>query len=66
MKSIRNYESINSVIPLLLIIGKADGFIEKKKINKYLVFDSTDENKKVLKKIHRTSAWHFKKMRLRQ
>ena len=31
MKSIRNYESINSVIPLLLIIGKADGFIEKKK-----------------------------------
>ena len=64
MKSIRNYESINSVIPLLLIIGKADGFIEKKK--KYLVFDSTDENKKVLKKIHRTFAWYFKKMRLRQ
>ena len=31
MKSIRNYESINSVSPLLLIIGKADGLIEKKK-----------------------------------
>ena len=49
MKSISNNESIGSVIPLLLIIGKADGFIEEKK-NKYLVFDSTDENKKVLKK----------------
>ena len=49
MKSISNNESIGSVIPLLLIIGKADGFIEEKK-NKYLAFDSTDENKKVLKK----------------
>ena len=65
MKTISNNESIGSVIPLLLIIGKADGFIEEKK-KKYLVFDSTDENKKVLKKIHRTFGWYFKKMRLRQ
>ena len=31
MKSISNNESIGSVIPLLLIIGEADGFIEEKK-----------------------------------
>ena len=34
---------------MYLIIGKVDGFIEQKNGSKYLVFDSTDENKKVLK-----------------
>ena len=43
------------VNPLYLIIDKADGYIEEKNGNKYLVFDSmelhsTDENKEVLKK----------------
>ena len=48
----KNYdcESINSVNPLYLIIGKADGYIEEKNGNKYLVFISTDGNKKVLAK----------------
>ena len=32
-----------------LIIGKVDGFIEEKNGSKYFVFDSTDENKEVLK-----------------
>ena len=40
---------------MYLIINKADGYtecnsIEKSNGNKYLVFASTDENKKVLKK----------------
>ena len=35
---------------MYLIIGKVDGHIEENNGNKYLVFDSTDENKEVLKK----------------
>ena len=35
---------------MYLIIGKVDGHIEEKNGSKYLVFDSTDENKEVLKK----------------
>ena len=33
-----------------MIIGKVDGHIEEKNKSKYIVFDSTDENKEVLKK----------------
>ena len=52
---IDNYENIQSVNPLYLIIDKVDGFIEEKNGNKYLVLlneqdcNSTDENKKVFK-----------------
>ena len=42
---IDDYESIYSVNPLYLIITHASGYIEEKGVNKYLVFDSTDENK---------------------
>ena len=35
---------------MYLIIGKAIGHIEENNGNKYLVFDSTDQNKEVLKK----------------
>ena len=42
-------ENIYSVNPLHLIIGKVDGHIEEKNKSKYLVFDSTAENKEVLK-----------------
>ena len=35
---------------MYLITGKVDGHIEEKNGSKYLVFDSTDENKEVLKK----------------
>ena len=41
---------INSVNPLYLRINNRDGYIEKKDSNKYLVFDSTDKNKELLKK----------------
>ena len=39
-----------SVNPLHLIIHRANGYIEEKGVNKYLVFDYTDENKELLKK----------------
>ena len=42
---IDDYESIYSVNPLYLVILHASGYIEEKGENKYLVFDSTDENK---------------------
>ena len=39
-------ENINSVNPLYLLIDHASGYINKKGVNKYFVFDSTDEKKK--------------------
>ena len=42
--------NINSVNPLYLGITHANGYFEEKSANKYLVFDSTDENKELLKK----------------
>ena len=35
---------------LYLIIANASGYIEEKGVNKYLVFDYTDENKDLPKK----------------
>ena len=32
-----------------MIIAHASGYIEENGVNKYLVFDSTDENKELLK-----------------
>ena len=45
IKKIGDYENIYSVNPLYLIIGKVDGHIDENNGNKYLVFDSIDENK---------------------
>ena len=42
--------NINSVNPLYLGITRANGYIEDKDMNKYLIFDSTDKNKELLKK----------------
>ena len=44
-KKIVHYENIYSVNALYLIIANASGYIEEKSGNKYLVFDSADENK---------------------
>ena len=56
IKKIGDCENIYSVNPLYLIIGKVDGHIKcKKNGSKYLVFDSTDENKEALKKC--TEFW---------
>ena len=38
---------IYSVNPLYLRINHASGYIEEKNGNKYLIFDSVDENKEV-------------------
>ena len=51
-----DYVNIHSVNPLYLIIGEADESIEEKNRNKYLVFASTDKNKKVLEKY--TELWN--------
>ena len=50
IKKIDDYENIYSVNPLYLAISHANGYIEEKGVNKYLVFNSTDENKELLKK----------------
>ena len=51
IKSIGDYESINSVNSLYFIVREINGFIEEKIGNKYLVLDSADDrNKAVLTK----------------
>ena len=50
IRKIDDCESIYSVNTLYLIIDHASGYIEEKSANKYLAFDSTDENKELLKK----------------
>ena len=49
IKKIDDYENIYSVNPLYLIVVDASGYIEEKGVNKYLIFDSADENKELLK-----------------
>ena len=51
IKKIGDCENIYSVNPLYLRITHANGCIEEKGVNKYLIFDSIDENKELLKKI---------------
>ena len=48
IKNISDYENVNSVNPLFIIIGEVDGYIEENNENKYLTFASTDKNKKGL------------------
>ena len=51
IKKIDDCEKIYSVNPLYLLIDHASVYIEEKGVNKYLVFDSTDKNKELLKNI---------------
>ena len=46
------------------MIGEVIGYIEENNGNRYLVFDSTDENKEVLKKY--TELWDGIKIKLKQ
>ena len=50
IKKIGDYNNINSVNPLYLMINEMIGHFEEKNENKYLVLDDLDENKEVLKK----------------
>ena len=49
IKKIDDCENIDCVNPLNLLGNHANGYIEEKGVNKYLIFDSTDENKELLK-----------------
>ena len=51
IKKIDDYENIYSVNPLYLIVNHANGYIEEKGVNKYLILGSTNENKELLKNI---------------
>ena len=48
IKTIDDCENIYSVNPLYLLINHVNGYIEEKGMNKYLIFQSTDENKELL------------------
>ena len=50
IKKIDDCENIYSVNPLYLLVNHDSGHIEEKGLNKYLIFNSTDENKELLKK----------------
>ena len=50
IKKIDDCETIYSMNPLYLGVDHANGYIEEKGANKYLIFDSPDENKELLKK----------------
>ena len=51
IKKIDDCKNINSANPLYLRINYASGYIEVKDANKYLIFDSTDQNKELLENI---------------
>ena len=50
IKKIGDYNNINSVNPLYLMINEMIGHFEEKIENKYLVLNNVDENKEVSKK----------------
>ena len=49
IKKIDDYQNIYSVNPMYLLVNHTNGFIEQENRNKYLIFDSTDENKESIK-----------------
>ena len=50
IKKIGDCKNMYSVNPLYLGITHANGYIEEENENKYIIFDSVDENKELLKK----------------
>ena len=64
IKKIDDCKNIHSVNPLYLRIDHANGYIEEKGVNKYLVFDSTDENKELLKKYN--DVWNGIKNKIKE
>ena len=50
--------------PLYLLINHASGYIEEKGVNKYLISDSTDENKELLKKYN--DVWNGIKNKIKE
>ena len=62
--NIDDCENIHSVNPLYLFIDHASGYIKEKVVDKYLVFDSTDENKELLKKY--SDVWNGIKNKIKE
>ena len=50
LNKIDEYETISSGNPLYLRVSNVSVYIKEKNGNKYLIFDSVDENKKLFKK----------------
>ena len=50
IKKIDDFENIYSVNPLYLLVNHASGYSKEKNGSKYLIFDSMDDNKELLKK----------------
>ena len=50
IKKIGDWYDVNGVNPLYLHIDNASGYIKDDGTHKYLIFDSTDENKELLKR----------------
>ena len=50
IKKIDDCKNIYNVNPLYLRVNHASGYIKEKNGNRYLIFDSRDENKELLKK----------------
>ena len=59
IKKIDDCEGIYHVNPLYLKVNHANGYIQEKNVNKYLIFDTTDENKELLKNMQ-TSGMELK------
>ena len=64
-QKIDDYENSYSMNPLHLIIANASGYIDEKKGNKYLIFDSVDENKELLKK-YSDAVWNGIKNKIKE
>ena len=63
-KKIDDFHNIHIVNSLYLIVANASGYIKEKGVNKYLVFDSTDENKELLKKYN--DVWNGIKNKIKE
>ena len=63
-KKIDDYENIYSVSPFHLLGKHASEYIEEKGVNNYLIFDSTDENKELLKKYN--DVWNGVKNKIEE
>ena len=50
IKKVDDCENIYSLNPLYLLVNHASGYSEEKGVNKYLIFDSSNENEELLKK----------------
>ena len=64
LKKIDDYENIYSVNPLYFRVNHTRRYIEEKTENKYLIFDSTEENKDLLKKYN--DVWNGIKNKIKQ